>query len=357
LSSNQRVKENIEVIPHPQLEQLVTGIFTELGASIDDASTVAEKLVEADLMGLPSHGVLRVSQYVKDIQAGRIVPGAEIVVTDSSATNAMLDGQWNFGQVGGSQAANVAIEKALSTGAGCAVLRRCCHVGRLGAYVEMAARRNCVALACGGAAGEGHWVAPFGGRQGRLGTNPLAFGAPTESDPIVVDFATSSLPEGKVRFLRETGQMLPEMTLVNERGEYSTNPSDLYASDGTAAGAILPFGGPLGYKSYGISLMVQMLSCLLGAPAWAEGNEYTGSNNLFILALRIESFMSPDEFRRQAEEMAAYVTSSKPSVASTGVKLPGELEFEMMRERRRSGIPLPPEVWSTLKSLAAEHGV
>ena len=262
--------------------------------------------------------------------------------------NAILDGQWNFGQVGGRHAAATAIEKAMSTGVGCVVLRRCCHVGRLGAYVEMAARQNCVALACGGAAGEGHWVAPFGGREGRLGTNPIAFGAPTQSDPIVVDFATSSLPEGKVRFLRETGQMLPEMTLVNERGEYSTDPADLYAPDGTAAGAILPFGGPLGYKSYGISLMVQILSCMLGAPAWAEGNDYTGSNNLFILALRIESFMSPDEFRQQAEEMAAYVTGSKPAAGSTGVKLPGELEFATMEERRRRGIPLSPEVWSAL---------
>ena len=258
---------------------------------------------------------------------------------------------------GGRRATATAIEKAQSTGAGCAVLRRCCHVGRLGAYVEMAARQNCVALACGGAAGEGHWVAPFGGREGRLGTNPIAFGAPTQCDPIVVDFATSSVPEGKVRFLRETGQMLPEMTLVNESGEYSTNPADLYAPDGTAAGAILPFGGPLGYKSYGISLMVQILSSMLGAPAWAQGNTYTGSNNLFILALRIESFMSPDEFRQQAEELAAYVTSSKPAAASSGIKLPGELEFEKMRERRRSGIPLPPAVWPVLQSLGTEHGV
>ena len=346
-----------KIVPHDQLELLVRRIFAGLGASGDDAGTVAEMLVEADLMGLPSHGVLRVSQYVQDIRKGRIVPGAEVVVKESSATNAILDGQWNFGQVGGSHAAATAIEKAMSTGVGCAVLRRCCHVGRLGAYVEMAARQNCVALACGGAAGEGHWVAPFGGREGRLGTNPIAFGAPTLSDPIVVDFATSSLPEGKVRFLRETGQMLPEMTLVNEHGEYSTDPADLYAPDGTAAGAILPFGGPLGYKSYGISLMVQILSCMLGAPAWAEGNDYTGSNNLFVLALRIESFMSPDEFRQQAEEMSAYVTASKPAAGSAGVKLPGELEFATMDERRRRGIPLPPEVWSALQSLGAEYGV
>ena len=350
------MREDLKVVPHGQLEQLAGRIFAGLGSSRDEARTVAEMLVEADLMGLPSHGVLRVSQYVQDIKSGRIVPGAEILVEDCSATNAILDGQWSFGQVGGSRAAATAIEKALATGAGCAVLRRCCHVGRLGAYVEMAARQGCVALACGGAAGEGHWVAPFGGREGRLGTNPIAFAAPTQSDPIVVDFATSSVPEGKVRFLRETGQPLPEMTLVDESGVHSTNPADLYAADGTAAGAILPFGGPLGYKSYGISLMVQILSSVLGAPAWAEGNAYTGSNNLFILALRIESFMSPDAFRQQAQEMAAYITSSRPAAASNGVKLPGELEFEKMRDRRRSGIPLAPEVWAALQSLEAEYG-
>ena len=274
----------------------------------------------------------------------------------SGTSTASYDAHWGFGQVSIARALDECFARLADTEVIMFGIHQCNHIGRLGHYADLAAERGLVSILTVNGTGPGYGVAPFGGREGRLGTNPIAFGAPTKGNPIVVDFATSSVPEGKVRFLRETGQQLPELTLVNERGEYSTNPSDLYAADGTAAGAILPFGGPLGYKSYGISLMVQILSSLLGAPAWAEDNEYTGSNNLFVLALRIESFMSPDEFQQQLEEMAAYVTSSQPGVASTGVRLPGELEFERMEERRRTGIPLPSEVWSTLESLAAGRG-
>ncbi len=345
---------NFEKVDHREAERLVAKIFEARGATAADARLVAQMLVKADLMGLHSHGMLRVPQYVKDIEKGRIVPDAEVAIEEISATSALLDGNWNFGQVGGSRAAAVAIDKAVKMGTGSAALRRCCHVGRLGAFVELAARKDCVAIACAGAAGDGHWVAPFGGREGRLGTNPLAFGAPTEDRPIVVDFATSSLPEGKVRFLRETGQALPDMTLVDEQGRYSTNPADLYASDGSAAGAILPFGGPLGYKSYGISLMVQVLSSLLGPPAWADNNEYTGSNNLFFLALHIDSFLSVELFCKELQQMSEYVVSSVSAVDSDGVKLPGQLEFDTMEDRLHNGIPLSVDLWSELRVLEKE---
>ena len=215
-----------------QLENLTATIFQRCGAPPAEAQLVAELLVKADLMGLPSHGILRIPQYVKDIRDGSIVPGAEIAVERLKGTALKVDARWNFGQVGATRAAQLAIEAAKEHGTAFASLRRCRHVGRVGAYTEMAAQHNCIGLAACSSAGEGHWVAPFGGREGRLGTNPMSFAAPTGGDPIVVDFSTSALPEGKVRFLRDTGEKLPPHSLVDRRGDPSTDPGDLYGDDG-----------------------------------------------------------------------------------------------------------------------------
>ena len=238
------------VLDSEYLENLTSAIFERAGAPPEEARVVAELLVKADLMGLPSHGVLRVPQYVHDISAGGIKPGAEIVISESRSTIHRVDGGWNFGQIVASRATETAVAAAEQHGMACASVRRVRHVGRLGAYTEMAAARNCLALATCSSAGEGHWVAPFGGRKGRLGTNPISFAAPTGGRPVVLDFSTSSLPEGKVRYLRDTGDTLPPDTLVDSEGNPSLDPGDLYDQAGGPAGAILPSGGVQGYKGY-----------------------------------------------------------------------------------------------------------
>ena len=188
------------------LEDLAGTIFQRCGAPDVEAQTVAELLVKADLMGLPSHGILRIPQYVGDMDIGYIVPGAAMIVEHLKDTVIKVDGQWNYGQIGATRMTELAIEAAKKHGMACASLRRCRHVGRVGAYTEMAAQNDCIGLAVCSTAGEGHWVAPYGGRQGRLGTNPMSFAAPTGGHPIVMDFSTSSLPEGKVRLLRDTAR-------------------------------------------------------------------------------------------------------------------------------------------------------
>lgn len=339
------------------LEDLTAAIFQHHGTPAEDARTVARLLVEADLMGLHSHGTLRVPQYVGDIRVGTIVPGAPLQVSEQTPAAALVDANWNFGQVGAARAAELAIERARTLGLGCASLRRCRHVGRVGAYTEQAAAAGCVAFAACSTAGEGHWVAPFGGREGRLGTNPLAFAAPTGGIPVSMDFATSALPEGRVRFYRDTNQPLPPDSLVDKDGRPTLDPNDLYAPQRKALGAILPFGGPQGYKGFSLGLMAQVLSSLLGAPAWMEEGLEANGNNVWILAIDVERFMTAERFRAELGGLIDYLRSSAPVQGSKGVLMPGQREFELLAQRQREGIPLEDGVWSQVRQTAEEAGV
>ncbi len=340
--------------PADYLEDLTSSLFQRCGAPATEAQIVAELLVKADLMGLHSHGILRIPQYVGDTHSGSIVPGAEIAVEHLKETVIKVDGQWNFGQVCATRMAELTIHAAKQHGIACASLRRCRHVGRLGAYTEMAAQNDCIGLATCSGAGEGQWVAPFGGRQGRLGTNPISFAAPTGGLPLVLDFSTAALPEGKVRLRRDTGGELPPQSLVDSEGRPSVDPNDLYDENGAPAGAILPAGGVQGYKGFGLSLMCLTLSGILGEPTWREQGLESQANTMWLMVVDIEAAMAADLMRRELDAVVEHLRSSAPAKGSGGVLMPGQREFESMEKYRREGIPVAAGVWDQLVQVAAE---
>ena len=349
--------EHTKTIHCTALQALAQRIFEAAGVEEDDAAVVAEMLVEADLMGLASHGVQRIPQYIEDMALGVIVPGAAVLVEGRSSTTALIDGQWNFGQIVARRAAEEAIAMASEHGTGSVVVRACRHIGRVGRYTEMCAAAGCIGLAMTAGGKEGHWVAPFGGREGRLGTNPIAFAAPTRGDPISMGFSTPIAPEGKVRLYRDTGTRFAEPALVDRQGRLSCDPSVLYAEDGSRAGAILPFGGEQGYKSFGLGLMVGILASAWGRPIWDCDDREGMTNGTWLLAIRIDAMMDTEGFRREIEAMAEYVCSSAASADSSGVRLPGQREFETMRRRRESGVPVDERIWQRIAEAAASVGV
>ena len=340
-----------------QLEKLAVAIFEKVNASPDDAGLVARLLVQADLMGLPSHGVLRIMQYLRDVGEGSIIPGAEIEIENPKPTIFKIDGGWNFGQVVASRATEIVIEAARENGMACAIIRNVRHIGRVGAYTEMAAEAGCLAIATVASGGEGHWVAPFGGRKGRMGTNPIAFAAPTTGRPISMDFSTSSVPEGKVRLLRDTGQDLPPDCLVDSEGHPSVDPADLYDENGGPHGAILPSGGSQGYKSFGLSLMSLALASLLGEPRWMGLGLESHSNNTWIMAIDIKSAMQSELFCKELDAVVEYVTSSPPVAGDDGPIMPGQREFETADRNLIDGIPIADGVWDQIVKVADSHGV
>ena len=336
-----------------RLRSLTSDIFTACDAPPEDAEVLARHLVAANLKGLDSHGVLRIPQYVGNIRRNEIVPGAGIETVRETAATCLLDLNWNFGQVGARTATGMAVAKARSQGLGSVALYRTQHVGCLSLYTEAVAREGMVGLAaCSGGSPSGHWVAPWGGREGRIGTNPISLAAPTNGRPILFDAATSAVSEGKVRLSRDSGKSLPDTWLVDAAGRPSDDPDALYGSPG---GAILPVGGALAYKGFGFAMIAQVLSTVLtGATAERMGVE---SNNFWILAVDVAAFTRPEAFRRELDEYAAYAKSAALAEGFERVLMPGELDYETEERRAAEGIPIADGVWSQIEAVAAELGV
>ncbi|MFN0052539.1 MAG: Ldh family oxidoreductase [Planctomycetales bacterium] len=333
------------------LENLAVAIFHACGALLEEARTVAHHLVEANLAGHDSHGVMRILQYVREIDTGAIVPGTEPKVHDEWDQGAIVDARGAFGQVACRFAMQRAIELAGRGTAGVVTLRHCGHSGRLGAYVAQAAEAGMFGMVAANGGGAGQWVAPFGGREGRLSTNPLAMGAPAAGKfPVILDFSTSVVPEGKVRDAVQRGKRVPDGWLVDPAGRPTNDPTQLY---GSPRGAILPFGGSSGHKGFSLAFMVDLLAGVLSAagfPRRADADPANGTG-LFLLALNIERFVPRDQFARHVGEMMAYVKSSPPAEGFSEVYIPGEIEHRHRRDRLQRGIEIPDRVWDELQAI------
>ncbi|MSS73791.1 MAG: Ldh family oxidoreductase [Candidatus Latescibacteria bacterium] len=247
-------------------------LFTAAGAPRHIADDVAEVLVNSNLTGHDSHGVLRVPAYLNGISNGGIVPAAEPKVVQETAVTLLLDGNGGFGHYTARKAMALAIEKAKQAHVCCVSFTQIGHMGRLGEYAEAAARAGCIGLLTYGiGARDSGSTVPYGGAKGTLGTNPIAVGIPTGDDtPFIIDFATSTVAEGKLQVARSKGADLPQGLIVDKHGAPSVKPADFY--DG---GYLLPFGG---HKGYALSLMV----CLLGGLAGGFNAEKSAMGGMFM---------------------------------------------------------------------------
>ena len=327
-------------------------VFLACGATVDEAAMVTDHLVTSSLMGFDSHGVMRIPQYVNDVQQGEVVPGAPVKVNKESASTAVLDCGRNFGQVGAGRAVQAALEKARNADMATVATVRCGHVGRLGAYTELAAREGFLALAACNSGRGGHFVLPWGGREGRMATNPISFAIPcAPADPIVADFSTSEVPEGVVRVHKYRGQRLPEKWIVDASGNPSDDPNDFY---GPPRGAILPFGGKKGYRGYALSLLVETLGGILSGHHIREdmrGNGFT------IIVIRVDAFVAGEQYADLIGELREYVKSSPPCEGFDEVLLPGEGDFEKKKQRSRDGIPMDAATWEEILGAGKQLGV
>jgi uncharacterized oxidoreductase len=337
-------------IDRATLTGLSTRIFISIGAPPDEAQLVAQELVRADLMGVHSHGVMRLPEYVQSSETGDVKPGAKITIAQETPTTAVVDCGRNFGQVGAHQALQVAIAKAKQSSVGCVVTRNCHHAGRVGSYAEAAARQDMICLATVTVRRKGHFVTPWGGTQGRLGTNPVAYGIPTEGLPMVTDFATSVIPEGAVRVALEAGKSLPVFAAVDATGKPIVDPALFY---GPPIGALLPFGGNVGYKGYAVALLAEILG---GALAGSRVEDETrSSNGVWILVLDPAAFLPIADFKRLTTGLVAYMKSSPPAEGEQ-VLVPGEREFLRLAESDGS-VAISDSTWVQIQDTAEKLGV
>ena len=338
------------------LTKLTEDIFVACKVSQDEAKIVADNLVETTLLGFDSHGVVRIPQYVTAILDGTgdgaITAGGKITVENDQGSTAVLDCGKNFGQVGGVRAMELAIEKARQHGISCILAKNCNHAGRLGAFPEIAAQQGMFALATCNSPCHGHWVAPFGGMDGRLATNPFAYAAPTQGDPVVFDMSTSAISEGQVRSFHIKGQPVPPGCICDPQGNPTTNAADFY---GETKGTILPFGGVAGYKGTGLGLLVELLSGTL------KGDLITDKtiigNGLCFIVIDISRFVSADTFQDLADKLVAYVQSSRPVKEDQKVQVPGEPNFKIKKERLKNGITIDENSWKQIADIARQVNI
>ena len=326
------------------------------GAPDGHADTVARHLADANLARHDSHGFIRIIQYLRDIEDGRLNPTGQPRVVRENRSIVQLDGSSTFGQVVATVATQLAIEKARENGISMVTMCNLGHTGRVGTYPETAAKEGMAAIMCTGFVGGkvGNNVAPFGGRERRLGTNPISMSFPYSDDgPILLDFATSMAAEGKLRIYRARGESLPDEWVLTKEGIPSRDPNDYYEG-----GALLPLGGLSGgHKGYALSFMVALFGSVLGELGCADGQEDTRGGGSSIIVMDIGGLAPVADIRAQVEEVVSYVKDTPAMQGSSGVLYPGEIEARSRRERLANGVTIEQATWDQVAELIKEHGL
>src|SRR3569833_2373912 len=347
-----------------QVEKLidfVADVFGHAGSSSTEAKRIARYLTTANLTGHDSHGVIRVPVYVRWKNMGAVVPDQTVDLVVDTPSLAVVDGKFGYGQTVAPQAVRIGIDKCKASGLAAVALRNAGHIGRVGDWAEMAAAEGLVSVHFVNAAGS-LLVAPFGGVQKRLSTAPYCVGIPREGqDPIVLDFATSIVAEGKVLVASRGGKKLPKGALIDADGTLSEDPAVLYgphsaegARDHTkGTGAIRAFGE---HKGSGLAFICELLGgALTGTGATAPDRRF--ANGMFAVYIDPKVVDPAHFFDGEVSRYTDFIRATKPVAGGDQVLVPGDTERMTRAERTRNGVPLPDDTWAAIVNTAREVGV
>lgn len=344
------------VLSQEALLSFANALLVAGGANEEEAEIVGGSLVDANLRGHDSHGVMRIPFYLGRVKEGIIQPGSNITIEQESPGTLVCSGGWGFGQVVARQVMEATITKAAGIGIACGTLKHAAHIGRLGEYAEIAAARNMVSIITANTHGAAQRVAPVGGKRPRLGTNPICIGMPGgRSGPFVLDFGTSATAEGKVRVKKIAGEDVPDGWLLDPEGNPTNDPHQLY---GDPPGSIRPMGGDQAYKGFGLALMIEMLSGTLsgGQCAFPDAPPPTGNCAMFIV-MDPDLFAGYDHLKSEVLHLEDYVRNVPRIDGAPEITLPGDPERNTLADRKDSGVNLDAGNWAALTSLAKELNV
>lgn len=351
--------------PAESLSAFCRAVFERHGVPAEDAVLAASVLAAADLRGVDSHGVARLRTYHDMLTLGRINPRPRLSIVRESPSTATVDGDNGLGLVVGPRANDIAMDKAEAVGTGWVSVRNTNHYGIAAYYPLRALERGMIGWSMTNST---KLVAPLGGAERMLGTNPIAIAFPgLEEPPVVVDLATSAVAYGKVEIAQRAGKSIPRGWAIDANGEHTESPAGMIAG-----GALLPLGSFAesgGHKGYCLATMVDMLCCVLSganwgpfAPPFALRQEMPARSvgkgiGHFFGAMRIDGFIDPEEFGRQVDDWVRTFRATRPQPGTSGVLIPGDPEREAEAERSRLGIPLVPAVIEDLRCVSRESGV
>lgn len=338
------------VVPRVELERFAAELLVAGGSTAADAALVAESLLDANLRGHESHGVIRIPDYVEQLRLGELVSGAELAVISETPAILAGDACYGFGQVQCRKLIDRLEPKARALGVACGTLKRCGHVGRLGEWVERAAARGLAGFVTVNDNGVLKCVAPLGGIGAKISTNPMGLAVPTGGDPLTLDISTSAVANGKVKVALMSGRQCPPGWLLDSEGNPTTDPATRFTEP---AGTLLPFGGDQAYKGFGLGLL---LDCLAGGltggycPPAPEGVPVT--NNVVLVLWDPTLFAGMEHFEGEATKLIDSVRNTPRRPGVDAIRLPGDRGHRLHAERSERGVPIDAGSWGALSDLA-----
>ena len=338
------------------LERITAEIFVATGCSTPEAQRIGRYLVKANLSGHDSHGVVRIPRYVQMQHDGLILADRKVEVVVDTPVLATVDGRFGFGQTVAPQAVEIGIDKCRAMGLSAVALRNAGHVGRVADWAEMAAAAGLVSVHFVNAAGS-VLVAPFGSSERRFSTAPYCVGVPVEGrEPILLDFATSLVAEGKVLVASQGGKPIPRDALIGPDGEVNDDATLLYGDYRTTGkrdikagrGAIRTFGD---HKGSGLALMCELLGgALTGNSCATPGRRF--ANGMLSIYIDPACLDPANLFPAETLRYIDFVKAGRPAPPATEPLLPGEPEARVRAERLAHGVPVPEETWASIVQVA-----
>lgn len=337
-----------------ELQQFIQNALASQGLPQEDALKVSQLMAEADLQGSDGHGIIRLPQYIKRIQAGGINKHPKIRVVHERSAMAVVDGDNGMGHLVVSHAVDLAIEKASEAGVAWVSTRFSNHAGPASLYSRRPLQHNMLGLYF--AVGNANHLPPWGGMDMLLSTNPISAGIPTsEEAPVVLDMATTVAAYGKVKAKAKRGEMMPPGWMIDRQGQPLLDPNK--ANDGF----LLPIGE---HKGYGLALIVGLLAGTLGGAAMgrdvvdfnADHVSVTNTGQA-ILVIDLAAFGDPEHFKHEVDRLVRDIRSSERLPGVERIWLPGEQSHEKRERYANQGIPVAPTLIAELNALAAELGI
>jgi len=342
----------------PALRSQCASILIAAGSTPAEAQQVADNLVLANLSGHDSHGVGMLPRYVDAIAEGGLTPNAAVKINADIGTLMALDGQHGFGQIVGVQAMELGIARAQAHGSCIFTLASAHHLGRIGHFAEMATTQGLVSM---------HFVnvlsrpvvAPWGGGDGRFGTNPCCIGIPIAgAEPFLLDFATSRVAQGKMRVAHNKGEQVPEGYLIDEKGAPTTDPGVVVVPQGNGLfGALMTFGE---HKGYGMAVACELLGgALTGGGTWHRPADAarTVLNGMLTVLIDPAKLGTQARFAQEAAAFVDWLRQSPPGAGFEQVQIAGEPERAARAARERDGIRVDDATWDEIVAAGARVGV
>jgi len=339
----------VRIFPAKRLERFITSVLAALGVPEQDAAICAARMTEADLRGVDTHGVFRLSQYCKRIRSGGINLRPRLHPVRENAVTALVDGDNGMGHVVVTYATQLAIRKASETGLAWVGTFNGNHAGAGAVYSTMPLAHDMIGMYM--TVANGNHMPPWGGVEPILGTNPISVAIPAGNEPpIALDIATTVVAQGKVKLAAQKGESMPVGWMIDRKGQPLTDPKR------AAEGFLLPIGT---YKGYGLNVIIGMLAGVLNGAAFGRNvvdfnKDFVTRNNSghMILAMRVDNFQSIDAFKQEMDRVIREIRESERMEGVERIWLPGEMEYLKIRERLVNGIPVAPAVVDELKQLA-----